>query len=164
MVSGTGPIRFFENASKPVHSFGTETNLRRVFHYLKLFAGYTHTKTRASYKQSIIKDLALVPRDRVNFALIYEKESNLKIGLEGYFTSIQYRNDLSTTPSYWELGFMAEKTIRHFSVFVNFANITDVRQSRYEKVPIPPYDNPSFREIWTHVEGFVFNAGVKVKL
>jgi iron complex outermembrane receptor protein len=47
---------------------------------------------------------------------------------------------------------------------MDYENLTDVRQSKYEKVPIPPHDEPTFREIWTQVEGFVFNAGIKIKL
>jgi outer membrane receptor for ferrienterochelin and colicins len=65
---------------------------------------------------------------------------------------------------FWEFGFMAQKTIKKVSFYINFENFTDQRQSRYKRVVNPPNNNPSFDEIWNHTEGFVFNGGIKVKL
>ena len=67
------------------------------------------------------------------------------------------------TPTFWEFGFMAQKTFRMFSCYVNFENFTDQRQSRYKTVISGPHNNPVFDEIWNHTEGFVWNAGVKLK-
>lgn len=155
---------FFINESKPVLSKGFETNIKLIYkEALKLFAGYTLTDAKATYLNGN-QFISLLPRNKINLALVYEKESNFKLGLEAYFTDKQYLFNGTKTASFWELGFMAEKTIRKISIFINFENFTDERQSNYKRVVNEPLNNPTFDEIWNHTEGFVINGGVKVKL
>jgi iron complex outermembrane receptor protein/outer membrane receptor for ferrienterochelin and colicins len=156
---------FFTNSAKNVVSKGFETNLKFIFkEELKFFAGYTFTDAKANYLQGN-QFLPLLPKNKVNLALIYEKENNFKFGLEGYFTDHQYLYNGTETPTFWEFGFMAEKTIHNkLSVFVNFENFTDTRQSNYKTVVNPPRNNPTFDDIWTHTEGFTINGGIKIKL
>ena len=88
----------------------------------------------------------------------------IKLGLESYFTGKQYLSNGIRTPAFKELGFMAEKIFKQFSLYINFENFTDTRQSRYKNVVSGPHIFPTFDEIWTHTEGFVFNGGLKLKL
>ena len=154
----------FANAAKPVTSSGFETNLKLIFKEdLKLFVGYTFTEANAKYRTGN-QFLRLVPKNKLNLTLMYEKEDNFKLGLEGYLTGNQYLDNGTRTPSFWEFGFMAQKTFRKISVFINFENFTDQRQSNYKRVVNPPHTNPSFDQIWNHTEGFVTNGGIKIKL
>ena len=130
---------------------------------LKLFVGYTYTHAKAGYLAGN-RFLRLLPKNKLNLTLMYEKEDNFKLGLEGYLTGNQYLNNGTRTPSFWEFGFMAQKTFRKISLFVNFENFTDQRQSKYKMVVNPPHSNPSFDDIWNHTEGFVTNGGIKIKL
>lgn len=156
---------FFVNASDPVVSKGFETNIKFVYKEdLKLFVGYTFTDAQAQYLTGN-QFLPLLPKNKVNLALIYEKETNFKIGLEGYFTDEQYLYNGDKTPTYWEFGFMVEKTLwDKFAFFINFENFTDTRQSTYKRVVNEPHNKPTFDDIWTHTEGFTINGGVKIKL
>lgn len=154
----------FVNAGKPVQSAGFETNARFVFKgNFKLFLGYTFTDIRATYLTGN-QFLPLVPKHKLNSALIYEKEGVIKLGLEGYFTGRQYLSNGTETPSFSEFGFMAEKIFKRFSLFINFENFADTRQGRYKNVVNGSHLNPTFDEIWTHTEGFVVNGGIKFKL
>ncbi|RZL41667.1 MAG: TonB-dependent receptor, partial [Pedobacter sp.] len=155
---------YFTNTTEPVNSTGFESNAKIIFkEYFKLFAGYTFTNAKAKYLP-VIQDIRLLPKNKLNLALLYEKERNFKIGLEGYFTDKQYLyNNFQTNP-YWEFGLMAEKVFGKISVFINAENFTDTRQSRYKSVVNGPHNNPTFDDIWTHTEGRTFNAGVKLKL
>ncbi|KLT66575.1 TonB-dependent receptor domain-containing protein [Pedobacter sp. BMA] len=154
----------FENTALPVNSSGFETNAKIIFHeYFKLFAGYTFTAAKAEYLP-MIKDIRLLPKNKVNLALLYEKERNFKMGLEGYFTDSQYLYNNTQTSPFWEFGFMAEKVLGKISIFVNAENFTDTRQSRYKSVVNGSHLNPGFDDIWTHTEGRTFNAGIKLKL
>lgn len=155
---------FFTNAAKPVISKGFETNLKFIYKEdLKFFVGYTFVNPKATYKTGN-QFLPLVPKNKLNLTLMYEKEDNFKFGLEGYLTDKQYLTNGNITPSFWEFGFMAQKTIKKVSLFINFENFTDQRQSNYKRVVNPPNNNPTFDEIWNHTEGFVFNGGLKIKL
>ncbi len=154
----------FANASKSISSSGFETNLKLIYKEdLKLFVGYTYTYAKAGYLPGN-QFLRLLPNNKLNLTLMYEKEDNFKLGLEGYLTGNQYLNNGSSTPSFWEFGFMAQKTFKKVSLFINFENFTDQRQSKYKTVVNPPHSNPSFDDIWNHTEGFVVNGGVKIKL
>jgi iron complex outermembrane receptor protein/outer membrane receptor for ferrienterochelin and colicins len=165
VLQPTGPGTYnFVNATRPVKSAGFETNARFIFREnFKLFLGYTFTHAKANYLTGN-GFLPLVPRNKLNTALIYEKEDVIKLGLEGYFTGRQYLDDGSRSPAFEELGFMAEKLFPKFSVYINFENFTDTRQSRYKNVVNGSHLDPTFDQIWTHTEGFVFNGGVKIKL
>lgn len=160
--NGGGTTRFV-NADQPVQSMGFETNTKFIFkHDFKLFLGYTFTDAKAKYLTGN-QFLPLVPKHKFNSALIYEKHEFLKLGLEAYYTSPQYLYNGFRTEDFWEWGFMAEKLFERFSVYINFENFTDTRQSKFKRVANDPHDNPSFDDIWTHTEGFVINGGVKIR-
>jgi len=165
VMKSDGANSFFINASQSVVNKGFETNVKFIFKEdFKLFAGYTFTNAKAKY---LIGNqfLPLVPKNKLNLALIYERENNLKLGFESYFTDNQYLYNGDQTPSFWIFGFMAEKTMwNHFSFFINFENFTDTRQSNYKAVVNGPNNNPTFDDIWTSTEGFTINGGVKLKL
>ena len=154
----------FSNASKSIISSGFETNLKFIFKEdLKLFVGYTFTNAKAMYVMGN-QFLPLLPKNKLNLTLMYEKEDNFKLGLESYLTGNQYLYNGTKTPSFWEFGFMAQKTFKKISVYINFENFTDQRQSKYKTVVNPPHSNPTFDDIWNHTEGFVINGGIKIKL
>jgi iron complex outermembrane receptor protein/outer membrane receptor for ferrienterochelin and colicins len=155
---------YFDNTKAPVRSLGFETNAKIIFHeYFKLFAGYTFTDAKANYLP-VIQNIRLLPKNKLNLALLYEKEGNFKMGLEGYFTDKQYLYNNQQTNAFWEFGFMAEKIFGKFSIFINAENFTDTRQSRYKSVVNGSHLNPTFDDIWTHTEGRTFNGGIKFKL
>jgi outer membrane receptor for ferrienterochelin and colicins len=155
---------FFLNLTQPVHSKGFETNVKLIFRErFKLFAGYTFIDAKAKYFSGN-QFLPLLPKNKINLALLYEKENDIKIGLEGYFTDRQFLYNGYQTPSFWEFGAMAEKTFKKVTLFINFENFTDERQSKYKPVVNAPYTNPAFDDIWNHTEGFVINGGIKIKM
>jgi iron complex outermembrane receptor protein len=84
--------------------------------------------------------------------------------LEAYYFSPQQLNDGAMGQQYWIAGLMAEKLFRRFSVFVNFENFTDTRQTKFDTIFRGPVNNPSFRDIYAPVEGFVVNGGFKIRL
>jgi outer membrane receptor for ferrienterochelin and colicins len=153
----------FSNSNQSVRSLGFETNVRASYDIVKLFAGYTFTNARADYLTGN-QILPLTPKSKINSALLFEKESDFKAGIEAYYTSSQFLSNRSRTKPYWVMGIFGEKTLGKYSFFFNAENITDTRQSRFGQVVFPPFNNPTFAEIYTHTEGRVFNGGVKIRL
>lgn len=164
ILQNSGVNTFFINADKPVISNGFETNIKFIFKEdLKFFVGYTYTNAKAKYLTSN-QFLPLLPKNKLNMALIFEKENNFKLGLEGFFTDQQFLYNGTQTPTFWEFGFMAEKTLwKNYSFFINFENFTDTRQSNYKPVVNGSHNNPTFDDIWTHTEGATINGGIKLK-
>ena len=159
--SPTGIFRFV-NAEQPVKSRGFETNARLSYDIVKLFAGYTFTHAKADYLVGN-QTLPLTPKSRINSALLFEKEADFKTGLEAYYTSSQFLSNGFRTKPFWVLGIFGEKSFGKYSLFINFENITDTRQGRLSQVVFPPHQMPTFSEIYTHVEGRVFNGGIKIR-
>ena len=155
---------YFVNVIKPITSNGFETNIKFIFKdNLKFFGGYTFTDAKNTYLSGN-QFIPLLPKNKVNLTLVYEKENDFKIGLEGYFSDKQFLYNGSQTPSFWEFGASAQKTFNKITVFINFENFTDQRQSNYKRVVNVPNNNPTFDDIWNHTEGFIFNGGVKFKM
>ena len=160
--NAAGNIFTFTNSDSQVKSKGFETNVRLSYDIVKLFAGYTYTNAKAGYLAGN-QFLPLTPKSKLNSALLFEKESNFKVGFEAYYTGSQFLSNRFKTKPYWVLGIFGEKTFGRYSLFINGENITDTRQSRFGQVVFPPFQNPTFSEIYTHTEGRVFNGGVKIR-
>jgi len=110
-------------------------------------------------------DFPLVAKHRLNNVLMYEKEENFWIGLEAYYYSPQELSSGTTSESYWIVGLMSEKKLgEKFSVFLNFENFLDTRQSRFGAIYSGDLSNPQFLDIYAPVDGFVVNGGFKLRL
>ena len=153
----------FRNAEGHLDTKGLETNLRLELHDFKLFLGYTYTNANTHFTND--KEwLPLTARHRLNNVLMYEVEEKWKLGLEAYYFSRQQLTNGEFGRSYWVTGFMAEKIWEHFSVFINFENFTDSRQTRFGPLYSGSISNPVFNDIYAPVEGFVVNGGIKLRL
>ncbi|WP_439474833.1 TonB-dependent receptor [Algoriphagus formosus] len=142
---------------------GVEVNLKWNYRDFKLFTGYTFADVIQELNGEI-NPYPLVARHRLNNVLMYEKHENFWIGLEAYYFSPQVLNDGQEGQSYWIMGLMTEKVLgEHFSIFLNFENFLDTRQTRFDTIYTGELSNPEFRDIYSPVDGFVINGGVKLK-
>ncbi|ATP56914.1 hypothetical protein CPT03_10700 [Pedobacter ginsengisoli] len=142
---------------------GMETNAKITFSDFKLFVGYTYADVNQHTGGTSIA-YPLVSKHRLNNVLMYELEDQWKIGLEAYYFSKQKLNDGAVGKSYWTTGFMAEKLWERFSVFVNFENFGDTRQTKFDSIYTGSITSPVFRDIYAPVDGFVINGGIKIRL
>jgi iron complex outermembrane receptor protein len=95
---------------------------------------------------------------------MYEVEEKWKLGAEAYYYSQQTLNDGTSGEPYWIFGFMAEKLWEGFSLYINFENFTDTRQTRFDSIYSGSIANPVFRDIYAPLDGFVINGGLKLRL
>lgn len=157
------PFYIFQNVDGHFDSRGVETNVKLGYSDFKLFLGYTLTKAYL-HEGNSKKENYLTSRHRLNSVLLYEVEEKWKIGLEAYYFSKQQLSDGATGKSYWVTGFMAEKLWEKVSLYINFENFTDSRQTRFDTIYTGTIDNPQFRDIYAPLDGFVMNGGVKLRL
>lgn len=151
------------NAEGYIDTKGWETNVKLGYGDFKLFIGYTFTD--AQLKDGLVKkDNPLTARHRLNNVLMYELEDKWKIGLEAYYYSEQTLNDGAKGKPYWICGFMAEKLWEKFSLFINFENFLDARQTKFDTIYTGTVTNPVFRDIYAPLDGFVVNGGIKLNL
>jgi iron complex outermembrane receptor protein len=125
--------------------------------------GYTFTDTRL-HQNGILTNTPLTPKHRINSVLMYEVEDKWKVGLEAYYFSPQKLSDGATGKQYVLCGFMVEKLWEKFSVYINFENFLDARQTRFDTIYTGTVTNPVFRDIYSPLDGFLINGGIKLKL
>ncbi|RYY55874.1 MAG: TonB-dependent receptor [Chitinophagaceae bacterium] len=159
--AGNGEQQFV-NSTGHIDTKGMETNIKLSWHDFKLFVGYTYTDAYTHFGPETW--LPLTARHRLNNVLMYEVEEKWKIGLEAYYFSPQRLNDGSKGEPYWIAGFMVEKFWEKFSVFINFENFGDTRQTKFGPIYTGPVNNPVFNDIYAPVDGFVINGGFKIRL
>ena len=95
---------------------------------------------------------------------MYELHEKLYIGYELYYVGTQYLSTNEKVRDYWVTGLSSEYKFKYFSFFINFENFTDTRLSRWDNLYTGTIQNPSFKEVYTPSEGFIFNGGFKIKL
>jgi iron complex outermembrane receptor protein len=160
----SGGIYEFDNITNGhIDSRGAETNIKLGYGDFKLFLGYTFTDAYV-HQDGIKMESPLTPKHRVNTVLFYELEDKWKLGLEGYYYSPQKLSDGATGRDYWLCGFMAEKLWERFSLYINFENFLDARQTRFDSIYTGSLTSPQFRDIYAPLDGFVVNGGIKLKL
>jgi iron complex outermembrane receptor protein len=153
----------YQQPSGFIDTKGMETNVKLSYAAFKLFIGYTYADVYQHYN-GVTTTYPLVAKHRLNNILMFEIEGKWKLGLEAYYFSPQKLNDGATGKQYWLTGFMAEKLWEHFSIFVNFENFSDSRQTKFDTIYTGTITNPTFRDIYAPVDGFVINGGIKINL
>ena len=96
--------------------------------------------------------------------LFYEIEGKWSVGYETYYTGSQFDEFYSSKQGFWTMGAMVMRYFERVSLFANFENFTNVMQSDFEPLVLPPVNMPTFNSIWAPTDGFVFNAGIKFKI
>lgn len=156
-------VYYFENANGHIDATGTESNLKIHFKNFNLFWGYTFVNAQNHFNNES-KEVPLTAKHRINAVLMYEIEEKLRLGLETFYYSHQRLTTGQLTPDYWIAGFSAQYKWEHFSIFINFENFTDTRQTRFGSIYNGSITDPEFTEIYAPLDGFLFNAGFIINL
>jgi iron complex outermembrane receptor protein len=153
----------FSNFKGHIDTRGIEINLKLTYDHYKLFAGYTFTDVE-SHSRNELTEFPLTPKHNLGIVLIYEVHGSLRIGLEGYYTGVQKLSSGEKTTDYWVNGLMIEKHFSNISLFLNFENFLDTRQSKYGEMYTGTIQNPEFAELYAPTDGRIINGGVKIRL
>jgi len=153
----------FVSKSKPIISTGFETNIRLKIDELQLFLGYVFANAQRKFNTAQ-PFIPLTPKHKINADIIYEKERDFSVGIEGYYISSMFRDQDAKTKTFMTFGLIAQKHFKHFSIITNCENIFDIRQTRFENIIIPPTAMPTFREIYAPLDGRVFNLAIRIEI
>jgi hypothetical protein len=58
---------------------------------------------------------------------------------------------------------MLSYRLEHFTIALNCENILDYRQNKNRSVVIPPYENPTFKQLWAPIDGRIINVSANWK-
>lgn len=158
------------NASGPTRTWGGELLGRYRHEPWHLTASYTYTRaTEPRPSADGRRDVALTPRHSLGIVGMWEEEGRTRVGVEFYYTGRQSLEDnpyRQTSRPYVIVGALAERRVGPARFFINFENITNVRQTNYDRLVLPAR-SPEGRwttDAWAPLEGRVVNGGVRLAL
>jgi outer membrane cobalamin receptor len=163
LIQRTATTVSYFNAAKPVSTKGSETWLQVSFAGLEAYLGYTLTDARKKY-DPVHPHLDLSARDKFASVISYTFSKRFRACIEAAYTGKQYLEDGSQTPSFPFVAGMMRYDVGRFSFVLNCENIFDYRQTKKESIVIPPYLNPTFKQLWAPIDGRVANLSMKIKL
>ena len=129
-------------------------------------ASYTYVQASEPEPEGRV-EVPLTPRQSLGLVGMWEKEGVTRVGLECYYTGSQrleynpYRNQ---SPPYVLVGAMAEhKIAAHVKLFLNFENLTNVRQTRWDPLLLPSRETDGRWTVdaWAPLDGRVINGGAR---
>ncbi len=133
---------------------------------LAITASYTYVRAR-EHLEGVTQDVELTPRHSLGLVTMVENEDG-RFGLEVYYTGRQRLEDnpyRETGAPYVVVGVLIERRVGSFRLFVNGENLTDVRQSRWDRIlrPDRAADGRWTVDAWAPVDGRIVNGGVRVR-
>ncbi len=153
----------FANADGRIDTRGFETNVKLRYDDFSCFLGYTFTDAVRKFDGASTIN-PLTARHRINANVMYEIEDKLRLSYELFYVGPQKLSTGERVRGYWIMGASAEYAVLDFlSLFVNFENFTDTRQSRWGAMYTGSIRNPQFAEIYAPTDGFIANAGFRLR-
>jgi iron complex outermembrane receptor protein/outer membrane receptor for ferrienterochelin and colicins len=150
------------NEKGNINSSGAETYVMAKHHSWEYYFGYTFTDAKRNYNK-VNPYVPLTARHKFAALISTEIGDNFRTGIESSFVGSQFLDNGSQTKSYVMMAFMMRYNAGIFSFVLNGENLLDYRQSKQEPVVFPPYNNPSFPELWAPLDGRVINLSVQIK-
>jgi len=152
---------FYEQTNDSLLSKGYESQIKLTVGKFTWFFGYTYTDAYLENGTNI-NPLTLTPKHSIKGDLLFVEENKWRIGWDYDYKYGQFLNNGTKTESLFTTGVIVERTINNFVIFLNAENFTDVRQSNTGNVLTN--GSPQFTEVWAPLDGYFFNAGLKIKL
>ncbi|MDC0201948.1 TonB-dependent receptor [Flavobacteriales bacterium] len=152
---------FYEQVYDSLFSKGFESQIKLTVGKFTWFFGYTYTDAYLE-KGENKHSLTFTPEHSIKGDLLFVVDNKWRIGWDYDYKSGQFLIDGTTTESLFTTGVIVERTINNFVIFLNAENFTDVRQSNAGSML--NNGSPQFAEVWAPLDGYFFNAGLKIKL
>ena len=154
---------FYEQVYDSLFSKGFESQIKLTVGKFTWFFGYTYTDAYLENGENKYS-LTLTPKHSIKGDLLFVVDNKWRIGWDYDYKSGQFLIDENEliTESLFTTGVIVERTINNFVIFLNAENFTDVRQSNTGSVLTD--ESPQFTEVWAPLDGYFFNAGLKIKL
>jgi outer membrane receptor for ferrienterochelin and colicins len=167
-----------QNAPTPANTWGTEFLARLVRGPARVTATYAFLRATewdpdAGGVAEVRRDVPLAPRHTAGIVGSLEEEESYRVGLELYYTGSQALADnpyRTESRPYLIVGLLGEKWVATRAgmarVFINFENIGNVRQTRYDPLVLPSLGKGGrwTTDAWTELSGFTVNGGVRFSL
>jgi outer membrane receptor for ferrienterochelin and colicins len=155
------------NGDEPATNAGVELlgTLRRE--PFAVTASYAYVSSR-ELDEGRRRQTPLTPKHSAGIVGMWEREDEGRVGVELYYTGSQRLEEnpfRAASRPYVILGVLAERPFGPVRVFVNGENLTNVRQTRWDRF-VRPDRAPDGRwtvDAWAPLDGRTVNAGVRLQ-
>ena len=156
------------NSDGPIRTAGSEllAKIRRGDLSLTFSHTYIHS-TDVDPNDGFRQEVPLTPRHAAGLVGMWEKADQGRIGVEIFYTGRQRldQNPYRTqSVPYWIVGLLAERRIGRVRLFINGENLTNTRQTRYDRL-VRSERNLEGRwtvDAWAPLEGRTVNGGLRL--
>jgi outer membrane receptor for ferrienterochelin and colicins len=158
------------NVDDSTHIRGSELLLRYRQGDITVTGSYVFTDTDEPARFGTGRvEVPLTPRHTGAIVAMWEAHGRGRVGFEAYYTGEQTLDDnpyRTRSPDYWELGVLGEIVLGRVRLFLNVENLLDVRQTRYDPLPLPrgAADGRRAVDVWAPTEGLIVNGGIRLQL
>jgi iron complex outermembrane receptor protein len=162
------------NAPVAARASGAEALVRLARESLRLTATYAYLRaTEWDPTSGGRRPVPLSPRHTAGMVASIEQEGRSRLGLEVYYTgrqALEHNPFRSQSRPYVIVGLLGERWITTRAgvvrVFLNLENIGNVRQTHYDPLllPGPGQGGRWTTDVWTELNGFTANAGVRLTI
>jgi outer membrane receptor for ferrienterochelin and colicins len=158
------------NGDDRVHTWGTEVFAALRTGPWRLVGSHSYLRsTEPDPGDTARREVPLTPRHSAGLIGAYEQEGRGRVGIEAYYTGRQELDDdpyRDASRRHFILGFLVDRRLGRFRVFLNAENVLDTRQTRWAPL-VRPGRTPDGRwltDVWAPLEGRAFNAGIWLSL
>jgi iron complex outermembrane receptor protein len=166
------------NTDEQAYVQGVDVSARYQMHPLRWTLMYSFTNSMRPMISEIIgqdfdvdttlhRDIPVTPQHAVDLDIAHVRENGHNIGVDFHFVGNQFLTDTSfaTSKPYVTINAHIEKHIGPTIFFVRGMNLTNVRQDQFGAV-LRAATGPGgqwTRDAWAPLEGFLLNAGLRMK-
>jgi outer membrane receptor for ferrienterochelin and colicins len=157
------------NASEATRTRGIEALARWRRAPFTVTASYLYLDASEPDVDSVRRTVPLTPRHSAGLVAMWEEHDRGRVGLEIYYTGEQSLDDnpfRAESEPYLHIGLLGEIVFGRYGLFLNLENLLGVRQTRKDPLVRPERsaDGRWTVDAWAPLEGFIANAGVRVRL
>ena len=161
------PVYDIVNLAGPTRNRGAELVATYRKSPFSVTSTYTYVRTSELEPQAGRVEVPLTPSQNFGIVGMWEKEETSRVGLECYYTGrqrLEYNPYRGISHPYVLVGAMGEhKVAGHVKLFLNFENLTDVRQTHWDPLllPVREADGRWTVDAWAPLDGRAINGGAR---
>lgn len=165
--SGSSERLSIVNAADPRKTHGAEAFMRWSAEPWTVTASHTYVvATEDDPASTGRRDVPLTPTHATGVVAMWEVEDRARVGAEFYYTGEQALDDnpfRERSKPYVIVGLLAEYRVGPVRLFINGENLTNTRQTRYDRLvrPSPGAGGRWTTDAWTELSGRTVNGGVR---
>lgn len=159
VVAGPDGGTVLSNAGGSTLARGIDNYVRLTIDATELYAGYTFTMPEHTVDDRTSM-IPYTPRHRAAMTLSREFGEHWRAGIEASWSGAQERTDGSQTRDQLFMAAMVGYRTGPWTLVLNGENITDTRQTRWERIVSGTASRPVFAPLWAPIDGRVINLSV----